>query len=108
MSRSDGSASSEALVDAYFLEGEPTRAELISRLLAVPAKNPAALPFYEGFRILGGRTPDLSLIALRLVLAGKRVDDAAVTQLRAIVDRLRAEGAEAERARSEYRALLGV
>lgn len=38
---------------------------------------------------LGDRTPDLALIALRLVLAGKKADDANVTALRDILARVK-------------------
>jgi hypothetical protein len=43
------------------------------------------------------------LIALRLVVAGKRADDAAVTRLRAVVERARGGDASA---REEYRGIL--
>src|SRR5581483_9197283 len=69
------------LLDGYLLDGSPP--------------NPRAAAFYEGLRILGARTPDLSLIALRLVLAGKTADDASVTHLREIVARARAGDASA-------------
>jgi hypothetical protein len=54
-------------------------------------------------RLLGKRTPELSLIALRLVLAGKRADDAAVTRLRAVVERARRGDAGA---RAQYQEIL--
>lgn len=95
-----------ALIDGYLLDGSPPRSEVIARLLAVPP-SPQARPFYDGFRILGARTPDLSLIALRLVLAGRRADDSAVTALRAVIERVRAGGPQARAARSEYRRMLG-
>jgi hypothetical protein len=40
-------------------------------------------------RLLRARTPDLTLIALRLVLAGKRADDASVVHVRSLVERAR-------------------
>jgi len=52
---------------------------------------------------LGARTPDLALIALRLVLAGRKADDAGVTHLRDLVGRARSGDAAA---RDEYRSLL--
>jgi hypothetical protein len=91
------------LIDGYLLEGRPDKGEVVSRLLASPGGPPAASPFYEGMRLLGKRTPDLSLMALRLVLAGKRADDEAVTHLRSIVERVRAGDAPA---REEYRGAL--
>lgn len=91
------------LLDGYLLDGSPPKGEVIRRLLELPAPSPRAAPFYEGLRILGARTPDLSLMALRLVLAGKPADDAAVTQLREIVARARAGDAQA---RETYRSLF--
>jgi len=57
------------LLDGYLLGGTPAKGEVIRRLLESPVRNQRAAPFYEGMRILGARTPDLSLMALRLVLA---------------------------------------
>ena len=89
------------LLDGYLLDGEPTKAEVVRRLLDLPL--PA--PFFEGMRLLGTRTPDLTLIALRLVLAGKRADDASVIALRETVGRARAGDAGA---RAAYRELLAA
>lgn len=85
------------LLDGYLLDGSPPKGEVIRRLLDSPPPAPQAAPFYEGMRILGARTPDLSLMALRLVLAGKTADDAAVTQLRSVVERARGGAADARR-----------
>lgn len=90
------------LLDGYLLDGMPAKSEVIRRLLESAVRHPRAAGFYEGMRMLGARTPDLSLMALRLVLAGKTADDAAVTQLRAVVDRVRAGDAGA---RDQYFAL---
>lgn len=90
------------LIDRYLLDGVPARADVVRELLLSPAELPAALPFYEGMRMLGARTPDLTLIALRLVLAGKRADDAAVVNLRELVAQARSEGPAAEAARTSY------
>lgn len=90
------------LLDGYLLDGSPAKSEVIRRLLESPAEREGAAAFYEGMRMLGARTPDLSLMALRLVLAGKRADDESVTRLRAIVRRARGGDAAARR---EYRAL---
>jgi hypothetical protein len=76
------------LLDGYLLDGKPSKSEVVKALLALPVPE-AAGAFYEGMRILGPRTPDLSLIALRLVLAGKRADDEAVVSLRELVERAR-------------------
>lgn len=93
------------LLDGYLLDGKPDKGELVRRLLESPSQVEGASPFYEGMRLLGKRTPELSLIALRLVLAGRRADDASVTSLRAIVERARDGQADA---RHEYRAMLGA
>lgn len=90
-------------LDRYLLGESSDKAAVVRGLLSKGAPTPAAQPFYEGMRVLGGRTPDLTLIALRLVFAGRRADDAAVVELREIVGRAR-DGDEA--ARRDYRALL--
>jgi len=76
---------------------------LVRALLASSGGSGAAAPFYEGMRLLGARTPDLTLIALRLVLSGRRADDDAVVAVRAAAERARAGDAAA---RDEYAALL--
>jgi len=91
------------LLDGYLLGETPEKGEVVRRLLESPSQVEGASPFYEGMRLLGKRTPELTLIALRLVLAGKRADDAAVTRLRAVVERTR-RGESA--AREEYRGIL--
>lgn len=93
------------LLDGYLLDGRPDKGEVVQRLLASPSQVEGASPFYEGMRLLGKRTPELSLMALRLVLAGKRADDASVTGLRAVVERARGGDAAA---RDEYRGILGA
>jgi hypothetical protein len=91
------------LLDRYLLDGSPEKAEVVSALLEARAGGAPAQPFYDGMRLLGARSPDLSLMALRLVLAGKKADDASVVRLREVVDRARrGDGG----ARDEYRALL--
>ena len=83
------------LLDGYLLDGAPPKSEVIRRLLESPPGDSRAAPFLEGMRLLGARTPDLSLMALRLVLAGKTADDASVTRLRDAVGRARAGDAAA-------------
>jgi hypothetical protein len=95
------------LLDRYLLEGVPSKGEVVSALLADQAKTPAARPFYEGLRRLGAHTPDLALIALRLVLAGKRADDQSVTRVRGLVQRVHAGGADGEKARAAYASEVG-
>jgi hypothetical protein len=91
------------VLDRYLLDGVPQRAEVVRSLLEAQPPVPEAGPFYEGMHRLGARTPDLALLALRLVLAGKKADDAAVVRLRAIADRARRGDAAA---RDEYHAAL--
>jgi hypothetical protein len=91
------------LLDRYLLDGSPEKARVVSALLEARAGGAAAQPFYDGMRLLGPRSPDLSLMALRLVLAGKRADDPAVVRMREIVERARGGDAAA---RQEYRAML--
>lgn len=90
-------------LDGYLLSGSPSKAELVAQLLAQRADVAAAAPFYEGIARLGPRTPDLALLALRLVLAGKKADDASVRQLRELSERARTRDASAVQ---EYRAML--
>jgi|SRR6516162_4653184 hypothetical protein len=90
------------LLDGYLLDGVPTKAEVVRKLLEMRPNAPGAAPFYEGLQRLGTRTPDLALVALRLVLARQKADDAAVTWLRGVVERARAGDIAA---RDEYRTI---
>jgi hypothetical protein len=91
-------------LDGYLLDGVPSRGEVVQRLLAERPFAEGAAPFYEGMERLGARTPDLALIALRLVLAGRKADDDAVRWLRDLVERARGGDSTA---RQEYHALGG-
>jgi hypothetical protein len=91
------------LLDRYLLDGAPDKAEVVRQLLATPPQAPGSHPFFEGMRLLGNRTPELTFIALRLVLAGRKADDASVVRLRDIVERARSGDAAA---REDYRAEL--
>jgi hypothetical protein len=90
------------LLDGYLLDGTPSKSEVVRKLLEIRPGPEGAAPFYEGIARLGARTPDLALIALRLVLAGKKADDAAVAAMRDVVARARAGDAGA---RDEYRTI---
>ena len=90
------------LLDGYLLDGAPSKSEVVRVLLETRPHAEGAPPFYEGMQRLGARTPDLALIALRLVLAGRKADDATVTWLRDVVARARAGNAAA---REEYRTI---
>lgn len=87
-------------LDRYLLDGTPAKADVVQRLLAERSDAPAAQAFYEGMRILGARTPDLTLIALRLVLAGKKADDESVVALRSMIEQ--AKGGDTG-AREQYK-----
>jgi hypothetical protein len=91
------------LLDAYLLYGTPSKSEVVKGLLEKPPQAEGAAPFCEGMRRLGARTPDLALIALRLVLAGKKADDSTVARLRDLVARSRGGDAGA---REAYRATV--
>lgn len=93
-------------LDGYLLRGTPEKGDVVKAILAqaVPARGAAA--FYAGLKMLGDRTPDLSLIALRLVLAGKIADDASVVRLRGLVELARTGGPEGAAARALYFAEL--
>jgi hypothetical protein len=93
-------------IDDYLLTGAPRKADVVAALLARRSELPAAAPFYEGMQLLGARTPDLTLVALRLVLAGKRADDANVVELRGFAEQARAGGEGAAAARAAYARLL--
>jgi hypothetical protein len=90
------------LLDRYLLEGAPAKAQVVEDVLKRPADVPGAAAFYQGIRMLGPKTPDLTLIALRLVLAGKPADDAHVVRLRDLSERARAKGADAQSAIDAY------
>jgi hypothetical protein len=85
------------LLDAYLLSGTPSKAEVVAGLLDAPAAVEGSGAFYEGLRRLGARTPDLALIALRLVLAGRKADDGSVTRLRDVITRARGGDAAARK-----------
>ena len=92
------------LLDGYLLDGSPQKAEVVRRLLEREAEQASAKPFYEGMRLLGLRTPDLTLIALRIVLRHQKADDDAVVRVRALVERARKGGTDGTEARCEYHA----
>lgn len=94
------------LLDSYLLTGTPEKRKVVNGVEKACAGIPAAKPFLEGIRILGARTPDLSLIALRLVLAGKPANDQTVLELKQAVDEARAAGPGRETAAGRYHELL--
>jgi len=90
------------LLDRYLLEEKPSKAEVVSVLLKNRYDAPGAAAFYQGISMLRAKTPDLTLIALRLVLAGKTADDERVVRMRGLVERARANGADKQSAVDAY------
>ena len=77
-------------VDRYLL-GEPvSKSAALETLLSNRSDAPAAAPFYRGLEAVGARAADEAFVALRLVLAGRSPDDAAVRRLRALASIARA------------------
>lgn len=95
------------LLDGYLLRGTPDKATVVSALLADPAPAESVRAHLEGLRILGTRTPDLALIALRLAGSGKRTDDADVVRARELVERARHGGSDGDEARRAFGELVG-
>lgn len=91
-------------LDRYLLDGSPAKGDVVARLLEQRSDLPPAQAFYEGMRMLGARTPDLTLIALRLVLAGKKADDDSVVSLRRTIDDAKRGDADA---RARYKQEVG-
>ncbi len=80
----------------------PSKAQVVKKILASRCDVPGSAAFYQGIEMLGPKTPDLTLMALRLVLSGKKADDAHVVRLRAIVERARAQDDGRRDAVDEY------
>jgi hypothetical protein len=90
------------LLDRYLLDGVPDKATVVTALLSEPEPPDAVRPYLEGLRLLGARTPDLALIAVRLAAIGKTADDAHVVELRNLVERARRGGADGSAARVAF------
>lgn len=95
------------LLDRYLLEEKPPKAVVVRELLKKRYDIPGAAAFYQGLEMLGAKTPDLSLIALRLLLAGKKADDANVIRMRSLIERARAKGADFKESVEAYHRELG-
>ena len=89
-------------LDRYLLDGAPPKAQVVKELLKKRSGVPGTAAFYQGIQMLGPKTPDLTLIALRLVLAGKPADDVHVVRLRHLSERARAKGVDAQTAVDAY------
>jgi len=71
------------VVDGYLLGDPVSKAEVVAALLADRSDDPAAAPFYRALESVGVRAADEAFVALRLVLAGRPLDDGAVRRVRA-------------------------
>jgi isoaspartyl peptidase/L-asparaginase-like protein (Ntn-hydrolase superfamily) len=69
-------------LDAYLLDGNPTKAQAIAAVLSDRRPIERAQAFYRALDALGAKVADEALIALRLTLAGRTADDAAIATLR--------------------------
>jgi hypothetical protein len=78
------------IVDGYLLGEAVSKPDVVAALLADRAEAPAAAPFYRALEAVGARAADEAFLALRLVLAGRTADDAAVKRLRALAGVARA------------------
>ena len=90
------------LLDRYLLSAEGSKAAVVDALLQHQSDDPAAAPFYRALRQIGPRAADEALIALRLVLAGKKPADDKVRTLRHLMQTSRAGGDPAAAARDAY------
>lgn len=90
------------LLDRYLLDEKPPKAQVVKDLLKNRCAVPGAAAFYQGIEMLGPKTPDLTLIALRLLLAGKPADDVHVVRIRQLVDRARANGIDRQSCVDQY------
>jgi hypothetical protein len=78
------------VVDGYLLGDAVSKPSAVAAVLANRSDAPAAAPFYRALEAVGARAADEAFIALRLVLAGRDADDAAVRRLRAVAGFARA------------------
>jgi hypothetical protein len=85
-------------IDRYLLGESRDRALLFGQIGGWQPDLPAAAPIVRAIAMIGARAADESVIALRLILAGRLTDDAAVTTLRNDA-RLAAKGDTAARER---------
>jgi hypothetical protein len=90
-------------LDGYLLDGRPAKDEAVAAVLADRQTVAAAQPFYRALDLLGSKVADEALIALRLALAGRQVDDDGVRELRS---RLAAARSGDAAARAAYFAAL--
>src|SRR5450432_1477335 len=82
-------------IDGYLLDGRPSKADAIAAVLSERVTDERAAPFYRAFEAVGVRAADEALVAMRLVLAGRPADDAAIRRLRGLAALARASDAKA-------------
>jgi hypothetical protein len=92
-------------IDGYLLDGRPSKDGAVAAVLADRQPVAAAQAFYRALDLLGPRVADEALIALRLALAGRPVDDDGVRRIRSLVAAVR--GGEPA-ARAAYLAAVGT
>jgi hypothetical protein len=92
-------------LDGYLLDGRPAKAEAIAAALRDRSPDERAQPFYRALETVGARAADEALLALRLVLGGKPVDDETIVAARAARARSKT-GGQAER--EEYLSAVGA
>jgi hypothetical protein len=92
-------------LDGYLLDGRPSKDAAVAAALADRRPVPQAQAFYRALDLLGAKVADEALIALRLALAGRPVDDDGVRRVRAWVAAARTGDAAA---RAAYLAELGT
>ena len=80
------------------MDGRPSKSDAIAAILGDRQPVAAAQAFYRALDLLGARVADEALIALRLALAGRPVDDDGVRRMRDLVAAARAGDAGARTA----------
>jgi hypothetical protein len=85
-------------LDGYLLDGRPAKEAAVAAVLADRRTTAAAQPFYRALDLLGAKVADEALIALRLALAGRPVDDDGVRGLRSRIAAARSGDATARTA----------
>jgi hypothetical protein len=92
-----------ALIDAYLLGEQRDRESVFRKLATWTTDIEAAMPILRAIVMVGSRAADESLMALRLILGGRPVNDEAVASIRKAVTALRQGDASA---RDRYFAVM--
>ena len=94
-------------LDNYLLTGAPDKATVIAEALAHRSQSTGAAPFYRAFEVMGARAADEALMALRLVLAGKKPEDEWIVAMRTAIAQAKSSDPQvSEAGRAAYAALL--